>query len=80
MWFSRFAATLLLVFAAVIQINSSPLALNPRAIVTAESDGLQDIVTYDEYSFYVRGERLVFYSGEFHPFRLVSADLYLDVL
>ena len=30
---------------------------------------LQDIVTWDEHSLFVHGERVLFYSGEFHPFR-----------
>ncbi|KAH8896049.1 hypothetical protein GQ53DRAFT_640932 [Thozetella sp. PMI_491] len=41
--------------------------------------GLQDIVTWDEYSIKVRGERIVFFSGEVHPFRLPSPGLWLDV-
>src|SRR4051794_20722675 len=40
---------------------------------------LQDIVTWDEYSISVRGERIVLLSGEFHPFRLPSPGLWLDV-
>ncbi|OCL03153.1 glycoside hydrolase family 35 protein [Glonium stellatum] len=40
---------------------------------------LQDIVTWDEDSLFVRGERIFWYSGEFHPFRLPVASLYLDV-
>lgn len=42
-------------------------------------DLLQDIVTWDEYSVFVRGERVLFFSGEFHPFRLPSPDLWVDV-
>lgn len=30
---------------------------------------LQDLVTWDEHSLFVRGERIMIYSGEFHPFR-----------
>ena len=26
-------------------------------------------VTWDDYSIFVHGERVLFYSGEFHPFR-----------
>ncbi|KAK5078615.1 hypothetical protein LTR64_002971 [Lithohypha guttulata] len=59
---------------------SNPVILGQRASVTTESQGLQDIVTWDEYSFLVRGERIVFFFGEFHPFRLPSPDLWLDVL
>ncbi|KPI35301.1 Beta-galactosidase [Cyphellophora attinorum] len=48
-------------------------------LITRESDGLQDIVTWDEKSIFVRGERVVIYSGEFHPFRLPVPDLWLDI-
>ncbi|KAI9722192.1 MAG: hypothetical protein M1828_004875 [Chrysothrix sp. TS-e1954] len=40
---------------------------------------LQDIVTWDEHSIFVRGQRVLFYSGEFHPFRLPVPSLWLDV-
>ena len=40
---------------------------------------LQDIVTWDEHSIFVRGERVLFYSGEYHPFRLPVPGLWLDV-
>ena len=40
---------------------------------------LQDIVTWDEHSIFVRGERVLFFSGEYHPFRLPVPSLYLDV-
>lgn len=36
-------------------------------------------VTWDEHSIFVRGERVLLYSGEFHPFRLPVPDLWLDV-
>jgi hypothetical protein len=32
---------------------------------------LQSLVTWDEHSLFVRGERIMIYSGEFHPFRYV---------
>ncbi|KAI9045309.1 glycoside hydrolase family 35 protein [Aspergillus affinis] len=37
------------------------------------------LVTWDEYSIFVRGERILLLSGEFHPFRLPSPGLWLDV-
>ncbi|KAJ5106824.1 beta-galactosidase [Penicillium angulare] len=40
---------------------------------------LQNIVTWDEKSLLVHGERVIILSGEFHPFRLPSPDLWLDV-
>jgi hypothetical protein len=40
---------------------------------------LQDIVTWDEKSLFVHGERVLLLSGEFHSFRLPSPDLWLDI-
>lgn len=40
---------------------------------------LQDIVTWDEHSLFINGERLFIYSGEFHPYRLPVPGLWLDV-
>ncbi|KAJ5291809.1 hypothetical protein N7478_001060 [Penicillium angulare] len=48
-------------------------------IVNASNNGLQNIVTWDEHSILVHGERLMIFSGEFHPFRLPVPDLWLDV-
>ena len=56
---------------AVASVN---MATRPHA-----SKSLQDIVTWDEHSVFVRGERLMLFSGEFHPFRLPVPDLWLDV-
>ena len=42
-------------------------------------DQLQDIITWDERSLFIRGERVMIWSGEVHPFRLPSPSLYLDV-
>ncbi|KAM3086216.1 hypothetical protein ACMFMF_000170 [Clarireedia jacksonii] len=59
--------------ALVIQVGGKNMVLE------RESDGLQDIVTYDEHSLLVYGERLFIFSGEFHPYRLPVPDLWLDV-
>lgn len=40
---------------------------------------LQDVVTVDEHSICVHGRRVMLFSGEFHPFRLPSPGLWLDV-
>lgn len=54
--------------------------LNMMPIANQSTDDLlQDIVTWDEFSVIVRGERVLFLSGEFHPFRLPSPGLWLDV-
>jgi beta-galactosidase GanA len=36
-------------------------------------------VTWDQHSIFVRGDRIFLFSGEFHPFRLPSPGLWLDV-
>ncbi|KAF7912608.1 uncharacterized protein EAF01_001629 [Botrytis porri] len=40
---------------------------------------LQQLVSWDEHSIIVRGERIMIYSGEVHPFRIPSPGLWLDV-
>lgn len=40
---------------------------------------LQDIITWDEHSLFIHGERAMIFSGEVHPFRLPVPSLYLDV-
>ncbi|KAF9526882.1 glycoside hydrolase family 35 protein [Crepidotus variabilis] len=44
-----------------------------------QSNGLQNNVTWDKYSYFVNGKRLMLFSGEVHPYRLPVASLYLDV-
>ncbi|KAE8555102.1 hypothetical protein EYB25_003650 [Talaromyces marneffei] len=44
-----------------------------------EQGALQNIVTWDSQSFFINGEGLMVFSGEFHPFRLPVASLYIDV-
>ncbi|KAL4748029.1 hypothetical protein BDW72DRAFT_205968 [Aspergillus terricola var. indicus] len=39
----------------------------------------QSFVAYDKHSLIVRGERVLLLSGEFHPFRLPSPGLWLDI-
>ncbi|KAJ5392042.1 Glycoside hydrolase family 35 [Penicillium cosmopolitanum] len=38
------------------------------------------IVTWDEHSLFINGERLMVFSGEVHPFRLPVASLWIDIL
>lgn len=54
-------------------------ALLSRAEYTS-SIAVQDLVRWDEPSLFVRGERIVVLSGEFHPWRLPFTGLWLDVL
>ncbi|KAJ4147183.1 hypothetical protein LMH87_001723 [Akanthomyces muscarius] len=44
-----------------------------------QRDAHQDVVTWDAHSLFIRGERAMIYSGEFHPFRLPVPSLWLDV-
>jgi beta-galactosidase len=58
--------------------DTSPL-IHDYARRTNDRSITQDIVTWDQYSIKVHGERVVFLSGEVHPFRLPSPDLWFDV-
>ncbi len=54
----------------------------PPALIYNGADSmaaLQDIVTWDEHSLLIRGERVLILSGEFHPFRLPVPSLWIDV-
>ncbi|KAL1960822.1 hypothetical protein VTO42DRAFT_5805 [Malbranchea cinnamomea] len=46
----------------------------------SKREPLQDIVTWDNESLIIDGERLMIFSGEVHPFRLPVPSLWLDVL
>ncbi|CAJ2507467.1 Uu.00g086530.m01.CDS01 [Anthostomella pinea] len=43
-------------------------------------DGLNDIVQWDHYSLIVNGERLFFWSGEFHYWRIPVPELWRDIM
>src|ERR1700751_269941 len=45
----------------------------------AASPSTQHSITFDHYSLMIDGQRVFIYSGEFHPFRLPSPALWLDV-
>jgi hypothetical protein len=44
------------------------------------SDGLNDVVQWDHYSLIVNGQRLFFWSGEFHYWRIPVPELWRDIL
>lgn len=48
-------------------------------VVPYKREALQDLVTWDQHSIFVNGDRVLFYSGEVHPFRLPVPGLWLDV-
>ena len=74
--------TVITIVLSCLALQSSGLSLKgkPNGIIRPyKRELLQDIVTWDEHSIFVRGERVLFYSGEFHPFRLPVPGLWLDV-
>src|SRR5256885_13226850 len=61
---------------ALAMITAAGLAVAPA---TAEPATTHQI-TFDRYSLMLDGQRVFVWSGEFHPFRLPSPDLWRDVL
>ncbi|USW56803.1 Putative glycoside hydrolase, family 35, Galactose-binding-like domain superfamily [Septoria linicola] len=68
---------------SVAAVETAALAIGgkPNMMIKPykRNEPLQDVVTWDEHSLFVHGERVLFYSGEFHPFRLPVPGLWLDV-
>ncbi|PWY65732.1 beta-galactosidase extracellular [Aspergillus heteromorphus CBS 117.55] len=42
-------------------------------------DLLQEYITWDDKSLFIKGERIMIFSGEFHPYRLPVRELQLDI-
>ncbi|OIW30547.1 glycoside hydrolase family 35 protein [Coniochaeta ligniaria NRRL 30616] len=63
--------------------DASALRGRPNTLLNTGSEPralLQDIVTWDEHSLFINGERVMIFSGEFHPYRLPVPSLWTDVL
>jgi hypothetical protein len=60
-------------YGAAVPTSSNPL------IKPYNGAPLQNIVTWDSHSIFVRGERIMLFNGEFHPYRLPVTSLWLDV-
>ncbi|GAB7360574.1 hypothetical protein MBLNU230_g0458t1 [Neophaeotheca triangularis] len=67
-------ATGLAVQTAAMSFTGQAMKVKPY-----KREPLQDIVTWDQHTLFVNDERILFYSGEFHPFRLPVPDLWLDI-
>lgn len=52
-----------------VQAAGRAFGVKPSDYIIAERAPLQDIVTWDEHSLFVHGERVIFWGGEVHPFR-----------
>jgi beta-galactosidase GanA len=66
------------VTAAAVATTASTAVLAAPAGTAAASTAHQ--ITFDSYSLMIDGTRLFVWSGEFHPFRLPSPSLWLDIL
>ena len=70
----------LLLACLIYYVTGVPAGGNSSGVIKpCKAPPLQDIVTWDEHSVLVRGERILLYNGEFHPFRLPVPSLWLDV-
>ncbi|PVH72553.1 glycoside hydrolase family 35 protein [Cadophora sp. DSE1049] len=78
MWISPFLRCFLILVSFTLAL-AELIRADSSHIQYYRGEKLQDLVTWDKYSIYVRGERILFLSGEFHPFRLPSPGLWLDV-
>ncbi|GAB1735934.1 hypothetical protein NU219Hw_g5268t1 [Hortaea werneckii] len=81
MLFGKLCKAALLSAAAVQSATALAIGGKPNLMIrdSYKREPLQDIVTWDEHSLFVHGERIIFYSGEFHPYRLPVPSLWLDV-
>ncbi|GKU08842.1 unnamed protein product [Fusarium langsethiae] len=61
--------------------NIIPRGGRPSSIINNahKRELLQDIVTFDQHSLFINGERVTMFSAEIHPFRLPVPSLYLDL-
>ncbi|KAJ6627468.1 glycoside hydrolase superfamily [Mycena sp. CBHHK59/15] len=79
MLLSKFATLFLCIFAANAISRTPNGRRGLRAARGTQTDGLQNIVTWDEYSLIINGERIAVFSGEVHPYRMPVQSLHLDV-
>ncbi|KAG6919301.1 hypothetical protein DXG01_007434 [Tephrocybe rancida] len=75
----RLLAKTLALLCAVSALAKTRRGLESNHLLPRQSNGLQDIVTWDEYSLLIHGKRVMIFSGEVHPFRNPVQSLHLDV-
>ncbi|KAI3398729.1 hypothetical protein diail_8595 [Diaporthe ilicicola] len=76
----RLAAALASLYCCAQGLATSAQSRQITVVDPGKREALQDLVTWDSHSLFVRGERIMFYSGEFHPFRLPVPGLWRDIL
>ncbi|KAJ6538991.1 glycoside hydrolase family 35 protein [Mycena capillaripes] len=79
MLLSQVPALLLCAFSALASARTPSRDGGLRLPRQAENDGLQNMVTWDEYSLIINGSRVNVFSGEVHPYRMPVQSLHLDV-
>ncbi|KAI5844672.1 glycoside hydrolase superfamily [Morchella snyderi] len=77
----------LMIFGSLITSSHPHIIIPPnqslassKLLLSRDTNGLQENVTWDKYSMPVNGKRLYVYSGGLHPWRLPAIDLWLDIL
>ncbi|KAM5536286.1 hypothetical protein V8D89_010063 [Ganoderma adspersum] len=81
---SSWASQVLLILSLVLSTIPVSLSISSatRTLLAApprRSNGLTDVVQWDNYSLFVHDQRIFLHSGEFHTFRLPVLDLWLDI-
>ncbi|KAG8737536.1 hypothetical protein FRC10_008085 [Ceratobasidium sp. 414] len=76
MRFSHLAAS---TAAYLLAQSASIVSSNVPRATSLQSSGYSDVVQWDNYSLFVRGQRIFVWSGEFHSWRLPVPDLWPDI-
>jgi beta-galactosidase GanA len=74
------AALLGLVLLSSSATPAAAQAAAPNSKTTGKATGVSHTISFDPYSLSIDGKRTFIWSGEFHPFRVPSPDLWRDVL
>ncbi|KAI0326223.1 hypothetical protein GY45DRAFT_1382198 [Cubamyces sp. BRFM 1775] len=64
---------------AFLAIALTCLATSQATDPPRKSNGLTDVVQWDNYTLFLHNQRMFLYSGEFHTFRLPVPELWLDI-
>lgn len=75
MKFANFVSAALVAYVPAIAATAllhGPTGLDALNGGISKRDTLQDVVTWDEHSLMIHGERIMIFSAEMHPFRYGS--------